>query len=101
MKLTENEKMKIDNMRKSGFGYRRIAGFLGLSKDAVKYYVQKNDTKIQSNATGITLKDICPNCCAPVVQTPHKRRKIYCSDKCRLQAWHRTHYESKKEKTEE
>ena len=45
MKLTENDKIKIDNMRKSGFGYRRIAGFLGLRKDAVKYYVQKTIPK--------------------------------------------------------
>ena len=101
MKLTEKDKNKIGNMRKGGFGYRRIARFLGLSTDAVKYYIEKNNGNIKIEVTGITLKDICPNCCAPVVQTPHKRRKIYCSDKCRLQAWHRYHYESKKEKPEE
>lgn len=97
MKLTENDKVKIDNMRKSGFGYRKIAGFLGLSKDAVKYYIQKNNCKINSEITGITLKDICPNCCAPLIQTPHKRKKIYCSDKCRMQAWHKANYRSKGE----
>ena len=41
MKLTEKDKNKIDNMRKGGFGYRRIARFLGLSTDAVKYYINK------------------------------------------------------------
>ena len=101
MKLTEKDKMKIDNMRKCGFGYRRIAGFLGFSKDTVKYYILKSGAKVEPEITGITLKDICPNCCTPVVQTPHKRRKIYCSNKCRLLAWHQKHYESKKEKTEE
>ena len=45
MKITEQEKIKIDNMRKSGFGYRRIARFLGLNVGAVKYYMDKTQGK--------------------------------------------------------
>ena len=75
MKLTEQDILKVDNMRRSGFGYRRIAQFLGLSKDAVKYYIGKTEGKIKIEATGITLKDICPNCGSQLIQTPHKRRK--------------------------
>lgn len=100
MKLTEKDILKVDNMRRSGFGYKRIAQFLGLSKDAVKYYIGKTEGKIKIEATGVTLKDICPNCGSLLIQTPHKRKKKYCSNRCRLQAWHRTHYESKKETKE-
>ena len=95
MKITEQEKIKIDNMRKSGFGYRRIARFLGLNVGAVKYYIDKTQGEVSCKVVGLKIKDLCPNCGVPVIQTPHKRRKIYCSDRCRLQAWHQKHYQSK------
>ena len=97
MRLSKNEQEKISNMRRLGFGYRRIANFLGLNPMAVKYYLGKTWTGEEEISTSISIKDLCPNCGIPVVQTPHKRRKIYCSDKCRLQSWHKKNYKGKKE----
>lgn len=96
MRLSKSEQEKVSNMRRLGFGYRRIAKFLGLNPMAVKYYLGKMWTGDEEISTSISIKDLCSNCGLPVVQTPHKRKKIYCSDKCRLQAWHKNNYKSKK-----
>lgn len=96
MRLSKSEQEKVSNMRRLGFGYRRIAKFLGLNTMAVKYYLGKTWTGEEEISTSVSIKDLCPNCGLPVVQIPHKRRRIYCSDKCRLQSWHKKNYKSKK-----
>ena len=85
MRLSKTEQEKVSNMRRLGFGYRRIAKFLGVNPMAVKYYLGKTWTGEEEISTSIS-----------VVQTPHKRKKIYCSEKGRLQAWHKNNYKSKK-----
>ncbi len=39
--MTEYEKMKIPELRASGMGYKAIAYVLGLSRDAVRGFLQK------------------------------------------------------------
>ena len=99
MKLTDSDKEKIANMRRNGFGYRRIAKFLGFKENTIKSYLRYHE--IEGATPLIVRPDIdgyCKNCGIPIAQTPNKRKRLYCSDKCRLQAWHR---EKKKAEGEE
>lgn len=77
----ENE---IIALQKQGLGYRKIATVLGLSPNSVKYYCRRNPY-IPDEAK-------CPQCGKRLVNTPHKREKKFCSDKCRL-AWWNSHPE--------
>ena len=72
----ENE---VIALQKQGLGYRRIASALGLSPNTVKDYCKRHPY----------IPDIkrCPQCGAVLQNTPHKREKKFCSDKCRLSWW--------------
>ncbi|MCM1232943.1 MAG: RNA polymerase subunit sigma-70 [Ruminococcus flavefaciens] len=78
--MTSEEKKKIEHLQSQGLGYKRIASTLGLSVNGVKSFCRRHPAK--PSAEGI-----CPVCGAPVVQTPHRKQKKFCSDKCRMVWW--------------
>ncbi len=87
--MTNEERTQIAALQRQGYGYKKIATITGLSKNTVKSYcsrhpVQKNDFA--------ELDGLCQNCKKPLEQTPHKRRKKFCSDACRM-AWWNNHPE--------
>ena len=57
--MTEEQKVKIRRMRLDGNGYKHIASTL----------------------------IICRNCGKRLKHTAGKKRKVFCSDKCRKQYW--------------
>lgn len=82
--MTENERSQIVALQYKGYGYKRIAAETGLALNTVKSFcarhpVQSKKTQEQSN--------LCRNCGKPLEQTPHKRKKMYCSDTCRMTWW--------------
>ena len=81
--MTLLQKQRIDEMRKHGESYTKIAASLGLSENTIKSYCRRNLLKI----------DTCPQCGKPLVHIPHKRNKKFCSDKCRM-AWWKAHPEA-------
>ena len=96
MILTNEKKEKIREMRLIGLGYSAISTILRVKEDTIKSYCKRVGLGGVRAIPG--MKDcVCKNCGVHIEQTPHKRKKLYCSDKCRLQAWHRANYESKKE----
>ena len=88
--MTESERTKIRELSADGFGYRRIAAMTGLSTNTVKSYLKRhgNEVAIQPDQTGCE----CKQCHRPIQQTPHKRKKVFCSDACRM-AWWNAHPE--------
>ncbi len=70
---------EIDGLRFQGYGYKRIAHILGLSENTVKSYCRRHPFD--------KTKKVCLQCGKPIENTPHKREKKYCSDKCRLEWW--------------
>ena len=67
--------------QRKGFGYKKISQLTGLSADAIKYYCRKNPAS--------DLASICLGCGAEIQQTPHHRKRVFCSDYCRMKWWNR------------
>ena len=76
--MTQNQVSVITYYQRKGLGYRRIAPLVGVPEDTVKSFCRKNKG---------TAGDKCITCGAAVEQRPHKKRKLFCSDKCRLKWW--------------
>lgn len=81
--MTETEKLKISKLRRDGLGYKKIAAALDLPVNSVKTYLRRHPT--DENAAAIS--DFCEMCGKPIVQTPHRKQKRFCSDSCRISWW--------------
>ena len=90
--MTNEEKTKIASLREQGYGYKKIAGMLGLSPDTVKAHCRRNNL----NAPVID-ENRCRMCGKPLEQTPGKKPKKFCSDACRNKWWN-THLDQVKRK---
>jgi endogenous inhibitor of DNA gyrase (YacG/DUF329 family) len=84
------QKEQIRRMRQEGSGYSRIAQGLGLSENTVKSYCKRNSL----GGIGATLPKlgdvVCRNCDKPVPQLPGRKKRVFCSDACRV-VWWNTH----------
>ena len=80
-------KADIENIvlcRTQGIGYAEIAKRLNISRDTVKSFCMRN------KITVINQSDKCKFCGNPLVQKEKVKKKRFCSDKCRLDWWHKT-----------
>ena len=82
-----NQNIKIRELQMQGHGYKKIAKILGISENTVKSYCRRHP-----------VENSCLQCGRALSHTPGKKRKKFCSDKCRL-AWWNTHKEFVKKKT--
>jgi endogenous inhibitor of DNA gyrase (YacG/DUF329 family) len=89
--MNTEQKTKIASLRREGFGYERIAQAVGLTKNTVKSWCRRNNLSgVAMSAAGKTPELIplfCPTCGKKIDQTPGKRQKRFCSDKCRMTWW--------------
>lgn len=83
--MTDSEKNTIRKLRNQGHGYKKIAAELGLSLNTVKAFCRRA-TNIESNKN----RTACEQCGIPVEQSPRRKHKRFCSEKCR-QAWWSAH----------
>lgn len=90
-RLSDNIREEIRYLRLRGIGYKRIATELGLSLNTVRSFCVRHGLGGNRNADG-TVQHPCRYCGKDVPQTPHRREKFYCSDKCRCSYF----YEQKK-----
>ncbi len=105
--MTEDEKIRIKQLRNSGAGYKRIAAEMDLSVNTIKAFCKRteesiddgdpNDLGTAESIRGSVSSDnhSCLNCGAFIEQPKHGRRKRFCSDKCRTAYW-RSHPETMK-----
>lgn len=70
---------KVRELQKQGVGYKKIALLLDLPENSVKSYCRRHPVD--------TNEKVCPQCGATIKNTPHKREKKFCSDKCRMLWW--------------
>lgn len=61
----------------------------GLPLNTVKSFCARHPVQIKELPSSNAL---CRNCLAPLEQTPHKRKRMFCSDACRM-AWWNAHPE--------
>lgn len=93
--MTAEEITKVGQLQREGYGYKRIASLTGLSINTVKAYCRRHPVSKEDTAAENTL---CKMCGKELKQTPHKRKRIFCSDACRL-AWWNSHREQVNRKT--
>jgi len=74
-----NNDTLINEFRAKGYGYKRIASELSLTRDQVRYICRRHEKNpIDGN---------CKTCGMKLKSIQGKKRKVYCSDKCRYQWW--------------
>lgn len=78
--MTQIEKDRIRILRMVGTSYASIAAELSLPEGTVKTYCNRNGIK-KADA------NLCPLCGSPVEQISGRKKKRFCSDKCRLTWW--------------
>lgn len=71
---------QIDRLRQDGKGYRTIAAELGLPINSVKSWCRRHPLEAGNT-------DVCLHCGVEIISKPHKRKRKFCSDKCRLEWW--------------
>lgn len=77
--MTQAQKERIAGLQRSGLGYRKIAAELGMSVDTVKSYCRRHPLPHYDA--------VCAQCGELLVQTPHKKKKRFCCDQCRMIWW--------------
>ena len=91
--MQEAEKEKILELWKQGYGSSRIAKTLGLNTNTVKNFCRR--TGLTDGRTcipalkkdGETERPRCKNCGIFITQRPGAKKKLFCSDKCRMSWW--------------
>ena len=78
--MTLEEKSKIYQLKKEGYGYKKIANELGLSVSSVQSFLKRNPMDIDLLGT-------CKRCGMTIQSIKGKKRKQFCSDRCRWDWW--------------
>ena len=86
--MNQMQKERISELRSSGMGYKKIAELLGISINTVKSYCKRSNLcVVTQHGSDLYQTPYCPTCRSSVSQTPGKKAKKFCSDKCRLTWW--------------
>lgn len=78
--MTENQKNQIISMRESGESYGNIAVLTGISESTIKTTCLRNKKKNDQLS-------YCKNCNKKLKLVEGKKKKVFCSDKCRMEYW--------------
>lgn len=83
--MTNTEKTEIVRLREGGQSYGEISKATGIPVNSIKSFCRRN------RLGGIRGNDeqeaVCEYCGKPVVQTKGRKKKRFCSDKCRNAWW--------------
>lgn len=77
--MTKKEKEHILNMNDAGKSLADISDETGIPKNTIKSFLRRS--KIVENKT------VCLNCGVVLTHIPHKKKKKFCSDNCRMHYW--------------
>ena len=87
--MTEQEKQQISIYRQQGLSYTVISNTMKISINSVKTYCKRNGlggvrAMEKTSRSNIC---VCDNCGMLVKQIPGRKKKRFCSDKCRNLWW--------------
>ena len=87
--MTENQKAQIMKLRAAGYGYGKIAQELDISLNTVKSFCRRNRLKKATIVPVIPTGEVthCENCGREIKQVFKRKRRRFCSDKCRNLWW--------------
>lgn len=74
--MTDKEKIAIKALNAAGMSLTDISAQLSISRNTVKSFLKRSKTE-----------DLCLNCGTVLPHIPHKKKKKFCSDKCRMHYW--------------
>ena len=90
MRLTEEMKRTIKQMRFENIGYKKIAQQLGVSLATVQSYCRRNGLTPEELSINVPKEFIqCLNCGATLQHEANRPNKRFCSDRCRNQFWYK------------
>lgn len=78
--MTLEEKSKIYQLKKEGYGYKKIASELGISASSVQSFLKRNPVDIDLLGT-------CKRCGMTIQSIKGKKRRQFCCDRCRWDWW--------------
>lgn len=89
--MTEEQKIKIIELRNQGLGYKRIAKQLNITRDSVRGYCRRKEPfseyitskKKKMKKINKIEKRFCLNCNKEIIQSGKGPRRKYCCNKCR------------------
>ena len=87
--MTDSTKTAIIKMRENGDSYQSIATALNIPESTVKSFCRRNNLNSAQPQPNLPINSLCENCGAPITQHPHRKRKRFCSDSCRLSWWNK------------
>ena len=84
--MTNETKLKIDELRSEGLGYSKIANLLGITKNSVASYCKRS---VGISISGDKKIIRCLNCGKgkPIIINSNSKPRKFCSDKCRGLYW--------------
>ncbi len=87
--MTDKEKKQVEVYRGQGLGYTEISKKMDLSIGTIKAYCRRHGFggKVAYGETKVELVLTCECCGKPVKQNPGRKKKRFCSDKCRNVWW--------------
>jgi hypothetical protein len=83
--MTEGQRAAVTNLRRAGKSHAEISAAAGLPVGTIKAFCSRNGIAACRDGA-----QHCRYCGAAVIQTPKKRQKRFCSDKCRYRWWNRS-----------
>ena len=86
--MTDRQKQSIRYMRRMGLTFSAISCSTGLSPNTIKSFCYRENIDPITNP-GNEGQDVCKECGKPLDHNPGKKKKSYCSDKCRSDWWNR------------
>lgn len=90
--MHEEQKQAVLALRSQGESYAEIAGCLNISQNTIKSFCRRSRIR---PSPGISINPdkespgICKNCGAPLSQMDGRRKKLFCSDRCRCTWWNK------------
>jgi len=89
--MTREQQDEIRRLRAMGEGYKKIGALLDLSVNTVKSFCRRDvGSELAETDDSILPVDdtqLCPRCHRPVALVPGHRRRVFCSDACRVAYW--------------
>lgn len=84
--MTEVEKQMIERHRRSGLSYGQISKMMDLSINSVKAYCRRHNLNGCKSYENISFST-CEQCGQELCQINGRKKKRFCSDKCRMLWW--------------
>ncbi len=95
--MTQEQKRHIRQLRAAGEGYKRISTLLDIPVGTIKSFCRRDEADEPAvtdyrapQKPEITIENenpICPQCGTPVIRIPGRKKRVFCSEACRVAHW--------------